>query len=88
MATAKEQIETVVAEPKPAALKAGAARDAAVIASDEWGPEAPPDRREFVRFTHLHRALHACMIDPNLFGAEVRRPQISTRRSSQNDGLK
>ena len=62
MATAKEQIETVVAEPKPVPPKSGAAPDAAVIASDEWGPEAPPDRREFVRFSHLHRALHACMI--------------------------
>lgn len=62
MATANEPIETVVAEPRPALPDAGAARDAAVIASDEWGPEAPPDRREFVRFSHLHRALHACMI--------------------------
>ncbi len=33
-----------------------------VIASDEWAPEAPPDHREFVRFTRLHRTLHVCMI--------------------------
>ncbi|MGI9104162.1 MAG: formate dehydrogenase subunit gamma [Terriglobales bacterium] len=32
------------------------------VASDEWAPEAPPDHREFVRFTRLHRTLHACMI--------------------------
>lgn len=33
-----------------------------VIASDDWGPAAPPDHREFVRFNRLHRTLHACMI--------------------------
>ena len=62
MATAKQEIEIVVAGPNPAAPKGTAAHDAAVIASDEWGPEAPPDRREFVRFTYLNRTLHVCMI--------------------------
>ncbi len=38
------------------------AREDFVIASDEWSPEAPPDRREFERFTRLDRTLHACLI--------------------------
>ncbi|MBZ5567933.1 MAG: cytochrome b/b6 domain-containing protein [Acidobacteriia bacterium] len=62
MATVKEEMETVVAQPNPAVAIPAAAHETAVIASDEWGPEAPPDHREFVRFTRLHRALHACMI--------------------------
>ncbi len=62
MAIVKEEKETFVAEPKAALAKPAAAQETAAIASDEWGPEAPPDRREFVRFTHLHRTLHACMI--------------------------
>jgi cytochrome b subunit of formate dehydrogenase len=57
MAPVNEEMETVVAE-----VKTVAARDSAVIASDEWGPEAPPDHREFVRFTRLHRILHVCMV--------------------------
>jgi len=32
------------------------------VASDDWAPAAPPDHREFVRFTRLHRTLHVCMI--------------------------
>ncbi len=32
------------------------------LASDEWGPAAPPDHREFVRFTRRQRTLHVCMI--------------------------
>jgi cytochrome b subunit of formate dehydrogenase len=62
MAIAKDELETVIAQSAAAAVKTAVEQSAATIASDEWGPEAPPDRREFVRFTHLHRALHASMI--------------------------
>jgi len=62
MAIAKDELETVIAQNAAAAVKTAVVQSAATIASDEWGPEAPPDHREFVRFTHLHRALHACMI--------------------------
>jgi cytochrome b subunit of formate dehydrogenase len=62
MATVNEEMETAVAEAKAAVPNPAAGRETAVIASDEWGPEAPPDHREFVRFTRLHRTLHACMI--------------------------
>ena len=55
MATAKEKMEAVIAKPRLAVPIPAAARETAVIASDEWGPEAPPDHREFVRFTRLHR---------------------------------
>lgn len=30
--------------------------------ADDWALEAPPDHREYVRFTRLYRTLHACMI--------------------------
>src|SRR5574340_1323505 len=42
--------------------EASPAPERPLLATDEWGPAAPPDHREFVRFTRLHRTLHACMI--------------------------
>ena len=53
MANDREQLEIAVLEHLAAADSA---------AADDWSPEAPPDRREYVRFTRLHRTLHACMI--------------------------
>ena len=53
MPSDREELEVAELEHLAAAGNAGA---------DDWTPEAPPDHREYARFTRLHRTLHACMI--------------------------
>jgi cytochrome b subunit of formate dehydrogenase len=56
------QVRTELEEMAGHRREASPAPERSLLATDEWGPAAPPDHREFVRFTRLHRTLHACMI--------------------------